>query len=278
MNTEQPTYKSITALAWRAMTDPSYTYMYIHMWFSDRTFCLYIPFVVIHFVSLYFLYLYVCRYTFCHWITSVSAITCSFVCADPAISLHWHHVSLVQWTNHLLPVVRDPGSILRGTIMWNRDSPISVVSPHWWPWCDWSLWVHLRRASSQTITRPSYWQCDNPTWSHTALLSRFHAHCRFSFQLHNRHSRLLEGSPLESLQSHCINTISHWSSGLTVCFPSWGTQVQSSGGHLCETGILQLALATCSLSWLLMFRAQYTQLETLKLIIYNLWFIGKRIG
>ncbi len=24
--------------------------------------------------------------------------------------------------------------------MWNRDSPVSVVSLHWWPWCDWSLW------------------------------------------------------------------------------------------------------------------------------------------
>ncbi len=35
-------------------------------------------------------------------------------CAEPAISLHSHHVSLVQWTTHLLPVMRDPGSIPRG--------------------------------------------------------------------------------------------------------------------------------------------------------------------
>ncbi len=30
--------------------------------------------------------------------------------AEPAISLHSHHVSLVQWTTHLLPITRDQGS------------------------------------------------------------------------------------------------------------------------------------------------------------------------
>ncbi len=37
---------------------------------------------------------------------------------------------------------------------------------------------------------------------------------------------------VESLQSHCIHTMAHWSSGLPVCFPSWGTRVQSPGGVL----------------------------------------------
>ncbi len=64
---------------------------------------------------------------------------------------------------------------------------------------------------------------------------------------------------LESLQSHCIPTQSHCSSGSTLCFPSWGTQVQSPGRYLCETGILLLALSRyigdpdvidhCSLVW-----------------------------
>ncbi len=36
------------------------------------------------------------------------------VCGEPAISPHSHHVSLVQWTTRLLPVMRDPGSIPRG--------------------------------------------------------------------------------------------------------------------------------------------------------------------
>ncbi len=137
--------------------------------------------------------------------------------------------------------MRDPGSIPRGVLMWNWDSPVSVVLLYWWPQCDWSLWPRLRWASSGTVTRPSYRQCDNPTWSHIALLSRFHARCRSSFQLHNRHSRLLGWSPVESLQSHCIHTQSHWSSGPTLCFPSWGTRVQSPGGYLCETGILLLS-------------------------------------
>jgi hypothetical protein len=32
------------------------------------------------------------------------------MCGEPAISLHSHHVSLVQWTTHLLIITRDPGS------------------------------------------------------------------------------------------------------------------------------------------------------------------------
>ncbi len=132
---------------------------------------------------------------------------------------------------------------LGGELMWNRDSPVSVVSLHWWPRCDRLLWPCLRRASSRTVTRPSCQQCDNPTWSHTALLSRLHAHCRSSFRLHNRQSRLLRGSPVESLQSHCIHTQIHGSSGPPVCFPSWGTWVQSPGGTYVKTGILLLALS-----------------------------------
>jgi hypothetical protein len=66
------------------------------------------------------------------------------------------------------------------------------------------------------------------------------------FQLHNRHSRLLWGIPVESLQSHCIHTMFHWSSGQPVCFPSWGTRVQSPGGYLCETWIFLSALSRYS--------------------------------
>ncbi len=136
-----------------------------------------------------------------------------------------------------------PGFNPQGVLIWNRDSPVSIVPLHWWPGHDWSLWPCLRRALSQTVTRPPCQQSDNPTWSHTALLSCFHARCRSSFRLHNRHSRLLGGSPVESLQSHCIHTQFHWSSGPPVCFLSWGIRVQSSGGFLCETGILLLALS-----------------------------------
>jgi hypothetical protein len=66
------------------------------------------------------------------------------ICGEPAISLHSYTVSLVQWVNPLLPVMRDPGSIPRGVLMWNWDSPVSIVSLHWWPRHDWSLWPRLR--------------------------------------------------------------------------------------------------------------------------------------
>ncbi len=36
------------------------------------------------------------------------------VCGETAISLQSHHVSLVQWTTRLLPVMRDPGSNPQG--------------------------------------------------------------------------------------------------------------------------------------------------------------------
>ncbi len=48
-------------------------------------------------------------------------------CGEPAISLHSYTVPLVQWSTRLLPVMRNPGSIPRGVLMWNRDSPVSVV-------------------------------------------------------------------------------------------------------------------------------------------------------
>jgi hypothetical protein len=176
-------------------------------------------------------------------LSKVYAFRFGELCGEPAISMHSHTVPLVQWSTCLLPVMRDPGSIPRGILMCNRDSPVSVVLLHWWPRRDWSLWPRLRQASARTVARPLCQQCDNPTWSHTALLSRFHARCRSSFRFHNRHSWLLGGSPLESLQSHCIHTQFHRSSGPPVCFPSWGTRVQSPGGYLCETKILRLVLS-----------------------------------
>ncbi len=39
-----------------------------------------------------------------------------------------------------------------------------------------------------------------------------------------------------------ISLHSHWSSGLPVCFPSQGTQVQNPWGDICETGIILIVL------------------------------------
>ncbi len=81
-------------------------------------------------------------------------------------------------------------------------------------------------------------------------MSWFYARCRSFFQLYNWHSRLLGGSPVESLQSHCIHTQFHWSSCPPVGFQSWETQVQTPGGYLCETGILLLALSCYNLGYI----------------------------
>ncbi len=48
---------------------------------------------------------------------------------------------------------------------------------------------------------------------------------------------------VESLQSRFILTMSHWSSGLPVCFPSQGTWVEIPWGYLCVTEILLLVLS-----------------------------------
>jgi hypothetical protein len=139
--------------------------------------------------------------------------------------------------------MRDPGSIPRGVLVWNQDSPVSVVSLHWWPWRDWSLWPRLRWASSETITRLLCRQCDNPTWSHTGLLSRFHAYCSSSFQLHNRHSQLLGGA----LWRACNLTVFINSSTGPVVYPfasgHEGPGFNPQGGYFSETGILLLVLS-----------------------------------
>ncbi len=51
------------------------------------------------------------------------------------------------------------------------------------------------------------------------------------------------GSPVESLQSHFILTMSHWSSGLPFASRHEGPGFKSPGGYLCETGILLLVLS-----------------------------------
>jgi hypothetical protein len=59
----------------------------------------------------------------------LAALQCRFIiypCGESTISLHSHTVSLVQWSTRLLPVMRNPGSIPRGVLMWNQDSPVSL--------------------------------------------------------------------------------------------------------------------------------------------------------
>jgi hypothetical protein len=133
-----------------------------------------------------------------------------------------------------------------GVLMWNRDSPVRDVLSHWWPRRDWSsLWPRLQRASSRTFTRPSCRQCDNPTWSHTAYLSRFHTRCRSLFQLHNWRSRLLGGGGALWRACNLISFSPCLTGPVDYLFASRhkGPRFKSPGGYLSETGILLLAMS-----------------------------------
>jgi hypothetical protein len=107
------------------------------------------------------------------------------------------------------------------------------------------------RASSRTVTRPSCRQCNNPTWSHTAYLSRFHTCCRSPFRLHNHRIGCWGGA----LWRAC--NLTSFSSCLTgpvdYLFASChkGPRFKSTGGYLCETGILLLALSRYSKIYIL---------------------------
>ncbi len=147
-------------------------------------------------------------------------------------SLQSHFIlTMSHWSSGLPVCFPSQGTqvqIPKGVLMWNLDIPVSVVSLHWWPQRDWSsLWPRLRWASSRTVTRPSCRQCDNPTWSHTAFLSRFHARCRSPFRLHNRRSRLLGGEPCGeptiSHNSHYVSLV-QW----TTCFLPVSTALESN--------------------------------------------------
>jgi hypothetical protein len=68
-------------------------------------------------------------------------------CGEPAISLHSHHVSLVQLTTRLLPIMRDPGSNPQGGYLYEIGiSPVSIVSLHYHVCCKCSklrVWCFL---------------------------------------------------------------------------------------------------------------------------------------
>ncbi len=99
-------------------------------------------------------------------------------------------------------------------------------------------------ASSPTITRPSCRQCNSPTWSHTAFLSRFHASLQVSLLASQPTESAAGGEPCGepaiSHDSHHVSLV-QW----TNLFASHhkGLRFKSPGGYLCETGILLLALS-----------------------------------
>ncbi len=149
---------------------------------------------------------------------------------------------MVQWANLCFPSWGTQVQSPREILMWNLDSPVSVVSLHWWPRRDWSLWPRLRRAESQTVTRPLCQQCDNPTWSHTALCPGF----TLAAGPPSGFTTDIVGCWVGALWRACnLTTFIHSLTGPVgqpFASPHDGPGF-NPGGYLFETGILLLALS-----------------------------------
>ncbi len=147
--------------------------------------------------------------------------------------------------------------IPRGVLMWNRDSPVSVVLLHWWPQRDSDNWlrcpsVGASLGSVPTMCKPAAslpfsgcftrLRADNRL-DHTALLSQF----TLAAGLPSSFPTDRVGCWGVALWRACYLT--SFSPCLTgpVDYPfasrHEGPGFKSPGGYLCETGILLLALS-----------------------------------
>ncbi len=86
-------------------------------------------------------------------------------CGESAISGHWYTVPLVQWSTRLLPIMRDPGSNPRGVLMWNQDSPVSVVSLQTLAYLDNKSHIdtNARPVKSHVCANCHIYPCPDPT-------------------------------------------------------------------------------------------------------------------
>ncbi len=132
--------------------------------------------------------------------------------------------------------------IPRGLLMWNRDSPVSVVLLHWCPHCDPITgfvaiqWV-LHKASclqcvSQRLRRPSVGA------SHSL---------KGLFPASQRRSRLLGGALWRACNVTSFTPCLTGPVDYPFAYCHKGPGFKSPGGYLCETWILLLALSCYSL-------------------------------
>jgi hypothetical protein len=141
-------------------------------------------------------------------------------CGEPAISHDSHHVSLVQWTNlfasrHKGPRFKSPGGYLceTGILLLALSRYIGdpgVIDHHGLVWGGLCPEPSLGHRADNVIIPLDLTQLSCPGFTLAAGLPS-------GFTTDK--SRLLGGSPVESLQSHMILTMSHWSSGLTCLLP-----------------------------------------------------------
>jgi hypothetical protein len=156
-------------------------------------------------------------------------------------SLQYHcihyTVPLVQGYTRLLPIMMDLGSIPRGVLMWNLDSPVSVVSLHWWP----NVIDHCGLVWGRLRLEPSLGHRADNVIIPLDLTQPFCPGFMLAAGPPSGFTTDIGGCWGGALRRACNLTASttqfQWSSGPPVCFSSLGTWVQSPGGYLCETWI-----------------------------------------
>ncbi len=92
-----------------------------------------------------------------------------------------------------------------------------------------SLYTHTSASTGagRPFFRPRKWHFSLQFYGVHFIGYKFASSQSFRFRL-----EIYKLSPVESLQSHFVLTMSHWSSGLPVCFLPQGTQVQIPWGVL----------------------------------------------
>jgi hypothetical protein len=126
--------------------------------------------------------------------------------------------------------------IPRGVLMWNRDSPVSVVSLHWWPRRDSNHWLCRPSLGASLGSLPTMCK-PGTTWSQSSSVLVL-------LPASQPTESASGGEPCEepavSLHSHHVSLVQ-----VDYPFPSChkGPEFKSPGGYYCETRILLLALS-----------------------------------
>ncbi len=179
-------------------------------------------------------------------------------------SLQSHHVSLVQWTNlfasrHKGNRLKSPGGYLCGSGILLLALSRYIGDPN--------VIDHQQGFAPPTVTRPSCRQCDSPTSSHTAFLSRFPG---FAAGLPSSFTTTESAAGGEPCVEPAISQDSHHVSLVqwTNLFASRhkGHRFKSPGGYLCGSGILLLALSRYITLYfdICDYRIKYTSAPSLK--------------
>ncbi len=201
-----------------------------------------LPYIImlLHKASLLFMIVVTLRWWQKTYTVHITPFHFEVTCGEPAISLHSHHVSLVQWTTHLLPVtgtrVQNPWGDLCETGILRLALSRYIGDPDVIDDFCGLVWGGLR-------PEPSLGPCGNNVIIPLDLTQLFCPGFTLAADPPSSFTTNRVGCWGGALWRDFILTMSHWSSGLQVCVLWQGTRVQNPWGDLCETGFLLLALS-----------------------------------